>query len=43
MASLIVDGVLDDLDDAARDKAIHRALTNVERGLATGPNARDFS
>ncbi|MFI7664035.1 TetR/AcrR family transcriptional regulator [Nocardia sp. NPDC049526] len=43
MASLIIDGVLDDLDDAARDSAIHRALTVVERGLATGPNAPDFS
>ncbi|MGY4098005.1 TetR/AcrR family transcriptional regulator [Nocardia sp. R16R-3T] len=43
MASLIIDGVLDDLDDAARDKAIQRALAGVERGLATGPNASDFS
>ncbi|MFE9321767.1 TetR/AcrR family transcriptional regulator [Nocardia sp. NPDC052278] len=43
MASLIIDGILDDLDDAARDKAIHRALAVVERGLATGPNAPDFS
>lgn len=43
MASLIIDGVLDDLDDAARDNAIHRALAVVERGLATGPNAPDFS
>ncbi|MEV5837995.1 TetR/AcrR family transcriptional regulator [Nocardia sp. NPDC052112] len=43
MAALIIDGVLDDLDDAARDKAIHRALAVVERGLATGPNAPDFS
>ncbi|MEV4124792.1 TetR/AcrR family transcriptional regulator [Nocardia sp. NPDC049707] len=43
MASLIIDGVLADLDDAARDKAIHRALAVVERGLATGPNAPDFS
>lgn len=42
MAALIIDGVLDDLDDAARDKAIHRALAVVMRGLATGPNAPGF-
>lgn len=41
MATLIIDGALDDLDDAARDKAIQRTLTVVERGLATGPNANE--
>jgi len=39
MASLIIDGVLDDLDDAAKDQAIRRTLAVIERGLATGPNA----
>ncbi|MFX0573414.1 TetR/AcrR family transcriptional regulator [Nocardia nepalensis] len=43
MASLIIDGLLDDLDDAARDQAIKRTLAVIERGLATGPNAGDFS
>ncbi|WP_433197178.1 TetR/AcrR family transcriptional regulator [Nocardia sp. CA-107356] len=41
MASLIIDGVLDDLDDAAKDQAIQRTLAVIERGLATGPNAGD--
>ncbi|WP_330251400.1 TetR/AcrR family transcriptional regulator [Nocardia sp. NBC_00565] len=41
MATLIIEGALDDLDDAARDKAIQRTLAVVERGLATGPNASE--
>lgn len=41
MASLIIDGVLDDLDDAGKDQAIRRTLAVIERGLATGPKAGD--
>ncbi|MEV0298382.1 TetR/AcrR family transcriptional regulator [Nocardia sp. NPDC050710] len=39
MASLIIEGVVADLDEEQREGAIRRMLAMVQRGLATGPNA----
>lgn len=42
LASLLIDGALGELDDEARDRAIHRVLAATLRAYATGPRAEPY-